>query len=392
MTVTGCKSAFRAGVWNLLALAALFIWMAPAAHAEMLNDDDYSMMPVSDQIVAVTLTQTGDTEQDLMGKAAHKAVLATVGRIYFEDSILIATDILRSYVENQYQKFVVSTKVLSSEYVEGRPRNEVKVFVDIKKLREDLNEKRFIVRPRLEPYFDIYLSETIEGAEAPSPVGHIAAADILRDEPNVRVNDTGANNTPTNLDIQRSPTIRRSALINAQKNNVEAIITGVCETRLDRSEDLYFTTYYFYNTVVELALIRVDTGEVLYTAKSEKLASDTNTLGASNLSVQLAVTDAMSQLLEEYRKNWQIMIGHEADYVFMFTGVGPQQLATLMDTLNGFGPGAQAYLKNYWERIAVVSLKYDGPQSRVTQFTDANPYPVLRLIQTMDNHMELSVD
>ena len=63
-----------------------------------------------------------------------------------------------------------------------------------------------------------------------------------------------------------------------------------------------------------------------------------------------------------------------------------------MDMLNGIGPDAKAYLKNYWEGVAVVPLRFSGSSAQVLQFLESNPYPVLNIISAEGNLFEVHVE
>lgn len=335
--------------------------------------------PLLDGTVAVTLTVSGDNVELARAEANEQAVRACVGRIFLGGELIVAQNLLGNYLKQSASRFVRSVETIKTDYVEGRAKMDVRVYVDYPALQNDLREKRFAYVPAPRPMFHIFLAEMLEDKFADYSTGREALRFALKDR-NLRPYEGEIDKPPTNSDVAGDPLLLDDAIVACERNGVELLVSGKATTRRDSQKDLYYDTFHFYTTSIESVLIRVDTGEVIGRAQARASASHPVEAEAIKLSIQKAALDVSNQLSEQLFKVWGVMVQEKANYRLLLTGVTPKTLLLVKEALNGFSQDAEVYVRQSFDRTAVLSIKYSGERSTLLKKIATLPYPTLRLL------------
>ena len=117
----------------------------------------------TNDLLTMEYQQVGACEEEAVRLACIRAVNATIGRMMFSDYKLQAMDLLDPYIQKNYQKFVASTYVLERRAgPEGfGVRIRVQTFPEV--VSRDLQEKRFLIMATGNPYFYVFLQDTVGG-------------------------------------------------------------------------------------------------------------------------------------------------------------------------------------------------------------------------------------
>ncbi|MFW6303837.1 MAG: hypothetical protein ACOC2L_04380 [Candidatus Sumerlaeota bacterium] len=84
--------------------------------------------------------------------------------------MLRARNLLQAYLERNAETFVTRYNINANEVRGGQRFLDVDIIVDLEKLYDDLNSKRFIYEPAFRPVFYLFLSEQYNGQAAGQPL------------------------------------------------------------------------------------------------------------------------------------------------------------------------------------------------------------------------------
>ncbi len=348
------------------------------------------MTPLNKNLIMIIKNVAGEKEEQMKDEAALESVKECVGRVYFSENIIIARELLEKYINLNYKKFIYTIEVSRKSFSSGLTRLELKIFVDNEALLKDLNEKRFLYQPKLRPFFYVFLEEKLDGQTASYSTGATAINNAIKDRKE-RTITSSLPNIMQNINILKDKEKMPLAVETGQKNEIEVIVTGSSETNKVEQKDIYYDNYNFYETKIQLSLIRVDTGEILAETESVGLAANIEADRAIELSIIRAATEATSELMVSFRKNWENTILDKADYKIMFTGLQKPDLDVLGHTLLSLGDEVKMYLRSYYYNVAVINLTYKGEEKELIRFLETFPQPTLKIISVKDNKIEISV-
>ncbi len=348
--------------------------------------------PLAGELVAVSKVVSGQTEQEAIEQACQQAVNTCVGRVYMGKTLVMARSLLDKYLQQHYKRFIMSKAVYQKRYEKkGQVILDINVYVNFDSLVKDLDEKRFLYKPRIRPFFYVFLEEVLEDQHAPYTIGSDTIFDILI-EKTVRVSEEPIQNPPPNIDVSKDPELFQQAIMAAQKVGVGLFITGTSTTRLIKAQELYYDLYYFYETHMHLKLVRVDTGDILFETDATASSGHINRERAVELCIQRAANMATLKVIGAYLKTWKHMMLNVADYQLMFTGISPDQLDLVAKMLKALAPETEVYVKAYYNRIAVVNLIYKGERSELIQAIQRLPYPRLKIMIEKPTALEVQIE
>ena len=347
--------------------------------------------PLAGELVAVSKVVSGQTEQEAIEQACQEAINTCVGRVYMGRTLVMARTLLDKYLQQHYKRFILSKAVHQKRYKKDQLILDMNVYVDFDSLVKDLDEKQFLYKPRIRPFFYVFLEEILEDQPAPYTIGSNTIFDILI-EKTVRVSEEPIQNPPPNIDVSKDPEVFQQAIMAAQKVGVGLFITGTSTTRLIKAQELYYDLYYFYETHMHLKLVRVDTGDILFETDATASSGHINRERAVELSIQRAANMATLKVIEAYLKTWNHLMLNVADYQLMFTGISPDQLEILTKMLKALAPKTEVYVKTYYNRIAVVNLVYKGERSELIQAIKRSPYPRLKIMIEKPTALEVQIE
>lgn len=348
------------------------------------------MRPLDNKMIMLIKSVSGDKEEEMKNDAAKESVKECVGRIYFTKNIILARDILEKYLDQNYDKFIYSIEILKKGFASGKTILDLKIFVDYGKLVADLEEKKFLYEPKLRPFFYVFLEEKLDGQIASYSTGNTSVVNALKDLQQ-RTANIAAPSVPANVNIMSDRQVFAKAIEMAQKNEIELIITGTCETNKLEQKDLYYENYTFYESKISLKLIRVDTGEALVETETSGLATNLDAERAIELSIIRASLKASSEIIDYFKANWNPTILDKANYKIMFTGIQQSQLDVFSSTLLKLGDKTKMYLRSYYHNVAVINLMFKGDKAELLRFLETFPYPTFKIVSIKDNNIEVSV-
>lgn len=345
--------------------------------------------PLGDGLIAVTLTVDGETVDSAKQAASLQAVRAIVGRLAWGQELLLAEQLLGRYLENTHQNFVRSIEPIQTDFVAGRPRMNLRVFVDSADLARDLREKRFLYRPLPRPFFKVFLAEQLENEYATYTTGRDSLTAAFQDR-NLRPFDGVIDTPPNNADVADDAILFEDALVACERRGVEVLVSGKSVTRRDSVKELYYDTYYFYSTEMKATLVRVDTAEVLARVTSRGSASHTDQQQAIDISIRRAASEAVRELADQFDLVWGSMVLDKADYRILLTGVTPQTLELVRQRLAGFSQQSKVYLRQSYDRSAVLTMVYPGNREDVIKELETMSYPPLQIVSEREVSGSLS--
>jgi len=278
----------------------------------------------------------------------------------------MAKELLERYLERYGDRFVHSYRVLEQPLHQGKYDMKINVYVDYQKLVGDLEEKRFLYQPAYRPYFLVFLAERLEGEQALYAYGHKTLREIMVDN-GLKLREEEILYPPSNINVMDDANLLREARIAALKNNCELLITGKSSTsQLDKRE-LYYDTYHFHATQVELQLLRVDTGEILFETTAKGTAGRIDEDESIRSSIRRAMDRALQPLIEYYRANWnQIFLG-TTSYRLLLVGIDEEEYQQLLDFINAHEE-TQAYARGFFGRTGVLNVETDLEPSDLADY------------------------
>jgi hypothetical protein len=190
-------------------------------------------------LIDFSFSLSGSDEDLLVRQATTEALMSVAGRVYFLDRVLLSRDILPKYFDKNGDRFVRRVSVTGRRLVAGKPSFNLELIIDQDALLNDLEEKRFIFRPKLRPFVYVFLDQTVDGApDTAEQRGRKAMEDVIRDR-DLRYADHGAPSMETpDMDISASPEAFLIGRQAAQRNEIEVALAGKMVTRpvdLERS-------------------------------------------------------------------------------------------------------------------------------------------------------------
>lgn len=357
-------------------LVALLATVSPRPAAAFL------MEPLDQGLVAVTLEASGESVEKVKSAASLEAVRSCVGRVFWGRDLLIATDLLSSYLEKSHSEFVRGIETLETDFTAGRPVLTLRVYVDNAALEQDLRTKRFLFTPRPRPYFKVFLAEKLGEEFATYTTGHDALTAALKDR-NLHPYTDLVERPPSSVDVAADSVLLEDGLVACERHGIELLVSGTAATRRDEQKELYYDTYYFYTTTLKVVMIRVDTGDILATAESRGTASHTDEQRAIDLSITRAADQATDNLIVEYEKVWGPMVLDHADFHLLLTGVTPQTLSLVKDSLAGFSRDSKVFMRQSYDRTAVMNVVYPGKRDDLIKAISTMSYPTMSIIPAL---------
>jgi len=374
---------FKRNVSLLLGMFVTILLTGAPAHA--LPPSDWGS---KDRIWDYVGQAQGASEQECLQRIAVQAVQAATGRFYFGEEMLRARDLLPLYLEKHAERFVVSSDVVERRQVGKRFQVKACAHVLIDQLFSDLQEKRFVYIPKSNPWFYVYLNETIDGAPSQTPLGRQAAGKAI-DERGLTRHVEDIPTPPPGTDVAANPEQFDAARAECQKREIEVILSGSIATRQVSAKLLYYKDQTFYESRLRLSLIRVDDGKVL--ATTEKMARVARARGQDAIpeAVNIVVQEACAELLDYFTVNWAKTIHETAGYRLMLTGVSPEESDAFASQLRELDPSVKVYPRNYFGRVSVLNFEYEGDSKNLMAFLRRATLNRYRMIQHDDRRIEL---
>jgi len=354
-------------------LAALLIGTAAPAAA-------YLVTPLGDGRVAVELTTQADSRDEALAQARREAVKGSVGRVLMGDELIRADRLLERYLGNYSDQFISATEVLGERFVGGRNEVRSRVFVNFGALVNDLEEKQFLFTPAFRPRFVAFMTETLDG--------RVVQDGQARESITVAVNALGIRRNPggdlatppAGTDVSVDDFLLDAAIVNSQRAGVEVILTGESRTTLTDRRSLYFGDFWFYDTEINAQLIRVDTGEVLFSARGSGSASSQNQEEAIETAINRASERVAQRLVGDFNQFWPEVVQRESDFELLLTGVDESLIRVIQQNLERIGQGTQVRTRKAFHRTASLAVTTNASRDEIISAITGSPYPTMYVL------------
>ncbi|MDK2972479.1 MAG: hypothetical protein PWP23_2234 [Candidatus Sumerlaeota bacterium] len=351
-----------------LVMAILMAMAAPASA--------FVLTPLDEGRVVVELTTQGASREAAIEKAKTESVLGSVGRIFLSDKLLLADDLLVKYLTNYSNDFVTAVEVLDEQFVAGHSEVKARVYVNFDKLQNDLEQKKFLYKPAYKPRFTTFMTERLEGRISSQGMAREALTGALNNL-GMRPYEGELTTPPSTTDVAGDAFLLNAAIISSQRAGVEVVVSGECRTRLADKKKLYFDDFWFYDSEMTAAIIRVDTGEVLFKAKGYGSASSKDQDEAIKISIDRAANQAAAALVTDFEKFWPLVVQSGADFEVLLIGVNEELLRIITQNIERLGRETKVHVRKKFDRSAVLSIEYGGGKQDLIDNLKSCPYPTL---------------
>ncbi|MDX2177057.1 MAG: hypothetical protein SF028_11370 [Candidatus Sumerlaeia bacterium] len=359
------------------------------------------LTPISDGKLLYETTSSGDSREAALTAARQAAVKGSAGRVLLGESLIMADELLDLYLDRYYDKFVTATEVVTEDFVGGRNVVRSRVFVDYQSLVKDLDEKRFLFTPAPRPVVLSFLAEkmdnetTAEGIALSALNVSFLATGMKPFSGSLPAADPQDPSTVPSLarDVAQTPATLAEALVLAQRNGAEVLVTGTATTSESMSDRFYYDNYLFYECTMETKLLRVDTGEVLFTARATGNAAAVNRSEAIQTAIQRAATSIADQYYDKLTDHWGFVVrANTADYQVMLTGADEELQRVVARHLERLGGGTEVALRKAFDKTAVLVVRTDASRQDVLEQIASCSFPTLTTLNPADkNRFEVQV-
>jgi hypothetical protein len=366
----------------LLAAMFLLVILCQAQDMKPLNGGD---------LIVVERYQEAPTIEEAKKEASRLAMHSCVGRVYFSNKLILARPLLSKYIDNYFEKFVNTVVTDDIKHLGDRVQMNLKIFVDYSKLIKDLEEKGFIFTPRIRPLFVIFLEETLDGQTAEYQDGYNTIRDSWKDLTGQRMPEKKITIPPPNMNVCREKSFLSEAVRTAQKNGAEVIITGTSSSVMEKRSELYFDTYAFFRTDINLKIIRADNLEVIGETTVSSIAGSTRQSQAIKLSITRAARKAVYRLSNSFKEKWDKSVLGKCDYFFLFTGVNDEKLDIIKKRLESLDSASKVFVKSRYADIAIMNLEYKGNKDILIETLEESAFPRMLIRSEKDNRFEIQM-
>jgi len=307
-------------------------------------------------LVTYEYTLTGSNSAQLREEAMVRALKSAAGRLYFEDYILLGRDLLEPYLRQYGKPFVTRTTVLERHPVTGkRVEEHLRVSVNLDSLYKDLQAKHFIAEPNLRPTVGVFLQEVVSGQPDPTVGGRARIERVMENnlfQPLSKLIKTPA----LEEDLSTSAGLLKRARDQAQRNDVDVLITGTLSIRPVSQEQIFYDPYSFQEADLNLKMYRVDTGEVLGEAVDRYSATSETAAQSIGKVLDVMIDRTAQKLADQLGARWANMMLTQGHYRLMISGVKRDEVTNLSNMIKSLAPDVQVYEKSYYGDVLVVHV------------------------------------
>lgn len=363
-----------AGAFAVLLLAGLSVAGEPAAKTEDLRVYEFDIF--------------GPTAEAAMKQAGLHAVRSAVGEFYLGDEMLLARSLLRRYLENYYDRFIKSAKVLSRRESQNMVYLRVSFVIDRGALERDLRQKRFFYKPRRRPFIYVTIRETVDGqVTSGEPISRTAVHQglselLMRYEPRVIFGNAA------NVDVSQDEQLLIRARQAAQRTGVEVILTGRVDLKKSAAKKIHFDEYTFYDARATLFLIRVDDGKILESATYEASAGHIDPNQSKRVAASRATRKILHDIIPRFAERWERTMTDNVDFQVMVAGVNESEAQIIKERLQARLKDVEVYRRSFFEDVVVFNLYYPpekvrpDERERIEQVLRDLVSPRLRVVPT----------
>lgn len=301
--------------------------------------------------------QVGATEEEAVRLACIRGVKATVGMLLLGDFSLQGRDLLESYIQKNYQRFVASYTIRETRAERDGVGIKIRVQTFPEQLARDLREKRFLYLPNRTPRFLVLISE-MENRRATNE-GRLAASvrAALQQEGGTPV-ETAFEFDLGGADLLEDYAAYQQAVEAASRAGADVLVLGMGYSHPVDSKEVLFSQVFTNETHLRVAFIKADDGRLLGRGDFIERGSDTSQESAQTQAIQAAAQAAVRQLYPPGRELLENVVNESASFTLMVTDVQPDELQTVLRHLEThLAGGTRGELRTYYGNVATVTLR-----------------------------------
>ncbi|MCL5269640.1 MAG: hypothetical protein M1457_03580 [bacterium] len=313
-------------------------------------------------LITYDYTIEGDNESQIQEEALLRALKSAAGRLYFGDNFLLGLSLLEPYLRQNGNKFILQRTVSDKKFL---PNNKVqltvKMSVNLDMLYSDLKEKHFIATPNLRPIVAVFLEETING-NPDLTAGGRARIEKVFNENLFRTFSDKMRQPPLDVDLTKSAALLSVARNEAQRNNVDVLVTGKLDVKQTSQGPIYYDEFNFQEAVATVRMYRTDTGELIAEINDNYAAAANTAEAARKKALDFMLTRITQNLSQKLRDFWNNAMLDQSNFRLMINGVRQENLTSIYNLLKSLSPDLQIFEKAFYGEVLVVNIVFPGAE------------------------------
>lgn len=296
-------------------------------------------------------------EEAVTREAGVSALIASAARLYAGESVLLGRRVLEPYLRNSADRFILTNKIVERGVeADGQNRYKARVTIDADLLYEDLESKHFIARSKFRPVMAITLEETSGGWQIFGGAGRAVVEEELLANDMLVETELELDPDAVHMDLTEAAATLRRMLDEAQRIDVDAIVTGKMEIAKPESRLILYDELFFVSARLSLTIFRVDNGQVLRSATREiSLARPTPEAAVED--ARLSVARATVEELDAgFLAEWRAMMLDRSDFRLTVIGIDPPTLERFASKFRESFPDSRLTVKSHFGSVAVINV------------------------------------
>lgn len=147
----------------------------------------------------------------------------------------------------------------------------------------------------------------------------------------------------------------------------------------------YYKPYFYTSVRLNLALVRIDNGEILAEKTSLATAAGDTRMESLRTAITKASTEAGNTLIDRFLAVWPAKMGERADYTVLATAISPDEVEGLIQMIESSADDAQVYLRSLIGSTAVLTVNYPKGLEQLVRQIGLLEFPKLRLVNRERN-------
>ncbi len=311
-------------------------------------------------LITYKVTAEGANEDEVLRKINLKSLKSAAARLYFGNYFLLGLDVLEPYLARNGMPAITRSTILGKKILpDDRVWMEVRVSVNLDVLYPDLREKRFVAKPNLRPVVAVHLEELDDGVSDSAMGGRSRVESIMKAHA-FRVLSSKMRQPGLDLNLVQDPDMFRLARMEAQRHNIDILITGTLSITPIGKKKILFDDYDFREAFLNLKMYRVDNGLLIKEVYDRYSATGTTMKEAANDVMDSMVGRATEKLAVELTDSWPNTMLDQGDYRLMLSGMNRDEVMKIYSMLKTLSPGIMIYEKAFYSDVTVLNLMVPG--------------------------------
>ena len=348
--------------------------------------------PTVQHIVTLTYDLSGENEAAIVEEAQVRALKSAAARLYFENYLLLGRELLEPYLRRDPAKFIAVCDVLDRRaLVDNQMGMTIKVSVDLDALYADMNEKKFIETPKLRPTVAVMLQEIVNG-QADDSAGGRGRIEANLEQHLFRSFSDKMRKPALDVDVSVNADLMLDARFEAQRNNIDVLLTGTLVSRPLKNGLVLFDKYYFEEVEVTLRMYRVDDGALIAEEHDQYSAAGDTEADARSSALDFMLNRVTSKMSRQLGQFWNSTILDHSNFRLMVTGVGPEDETMVLNFLKTIDSKVEIFQKAKYGDVVVLNVITESvTPAQMEKLIRESSQPQFDVRKVDDHHYELQV-